>query len=107
VHQVDALDLVIFGGGRESGLHAGRECVDQKRAGGQGLESWGMVSPNTVQNTSTMATSGNCSCLMFACLIAPLYWKVKGLFLFLKSLYKLHASSIFCKYLEAPAYLLG
>jgi hypothetical protein len=37
VHQVDALDLVIFGGGGETGLHAGRESVDQERAGGQGL----------------------------------------------------------------------
>ena len=37
VHQVDALDLVVFGRGRKTGLHAGRKCVNPKWAGGQGL----------------------------------------------------------------------
>lgn len=37
VHQVDALDLVVFGRGRETGLNAAQKRIDQERAGGQGL----------------------------------------------------------------------
>lgn len=43
VHQVDVFDLVVFCWRRESGLHAGRESVDQERAGRQGLRSGKLV----------------------------------------------------------------
>lgn len=47
-HQVDALDLVVFGGGGETGLNAGRKGVNQERAGGLGGGELGHDVANTV-----------------------------------------------------------